>query len=44
VNLPLEAVTALMIDWVIEFLFSAQELYFQEFYGDAPDGEELAQG
>lgn len=43
-NLPIEAVTAETIDWMLEFLLIAQELYFQEFYGDTPDGEDIAQG
>ena len=44
VNLPLDAIKPEMLEWALEFLLVAQEIYFQEFYGDAPDGEELAQG
>jgi hypothetical protein len=44
VNLPVEAVEAKMLEWALEFTLVAQEIYFQEFYGDAPEGEEIAQG
>jgi hypothetical protein len=44
VNLPVEAVEPKMLEWALEFTLVAQELYFQEFYGDVPEGEDLAQG
>jgi hypothetical protein len=41
VSFPLDSVTKDTIDWGLEFLVAAQDLYFQEFYGDSE--EEIAQ-
>jgi hypothetical protein len=43
VNIPVDALNPEMLEWALEFLFVAQEMYFDEFYGeDVPD--EIAQG
>ena len=37
VNMPAREITPDMLSWVIEFLFVAQEVYYQEFYPVAPE-------
>jgi hypothetical protein len=37
VNMPALEITPDMLSWVIEFLFVAQEVYYQEFYPVEPE-------
>jgi hypothetical protein len=37
VNMPAHEITPDMLGWVIEFLFVAQEVYYQEFYPVEPE-------
>lgn len=37
VNLPVAGLVPEMLGWVIEFLFVAQEVYYQEFYPVEPE-------
>jgi hypothetical protein len=42
VNVPVQEITVELLGWVVEFMFVAQEVYYEEYY--PADAEDMAQG